>query len=440
MAQVSYGTITVSDLTDITDMYFEYCLVRSEISDLENTYGFKILTSDTSVQTGKTYYKYENDAYVAVTPQSGANPVNEGWYEDTPGEVPWSTEHPEWKNGFQIWVREVKVKEGISELIYGRPFLETAVNQTNENLQSLDIRTKHFWENLNPTSTYPAGIYMATGKDSVDFETEDSSTYGYNSHFGDNGIRFRYDDVDFSYWGINSNGNGELNFYNPNYVFIETTDDSFVSGKTYYEKNTSNEYIVTQDTTKSSSKIYYERVLTSGNAKVQIDNSGLKINNQNGIPIVKYGQDIQFFTELEPNTPIMSIGVDGGIPKVIIGNRIKPHIEIDNDSLDFYNGAQRVSYIEEDKLYIPMAVVLNEMLIGAEHIQVYKETIDLTPQSGKTYYTYDENNDTYVEFEGNSFDSETIYYEYDHDEDNKLWSWQKTEGKNLRLVWVGGSV
>lgn len=44
--------------------------------------------------------------------------------------------------------------------------------------------------------------------------------------------------------------------------------------------------------------------------------------------------------------------------------------------------------------------------------KAYIETYDKTYQQGKTYYTYDEQTGTYVEFTGSSFAPNTTYYEY----------------------------
>ena len=60
MSQVSYGTITVSDITDITDVYLEYGLALDN-ANVDNNYAF-----------------------------------------DQLGERGWSTDYPNWQSGYQI--------------------------------------------------------------------------------------------------------------------------------------------------------------------------------------------------------------------------------------------------------------------------------------------------------------------------------------------------
>lgn len=43
--------------------------------------GAATLTEDTTVQDGTTYYKQAGAGYIAVEPESGANPKTQGWYE-----------------------------------------------------------------------------------------------------------------------------------------------------------------------------------------------------------------------------------------------------------------------------------------------------------------------------------------------------------------------
>ena len=82
MSQVSYGTITINDLTDITDVYLEYALVSDAITRAE----------------------------------------------DIPSSTQWSTTYPTWVSGQQIWIRRVTRKEGIDTPEYGTPYLDKAVN------------------------------------------------------------------------------------------------------------------------------------------------------------------------------------------------------------------------------------------------------------------------------------------------------------------------
>ena len=80
MAQVSYGTITITDTNDIERIYIEYC--RSTSNQL-----------DTS-----------------VTPPIVPNII-----------VNWSENTPSWINGQYIWQRSVIKKSGVNTLTYGTP-------------------------------------------------------------------------------------------------------------------------------------------------------------------------------------------------------------------------------------------------------------------------------------------------------------------------------
>lgn len=182
MSQVSYGTITINDLTDITDVYLEYALV-----------------SDTITRA-----------------------------EDIPSSTQWSTTYPTWVSGQQIWIRRVTRKEGIDEPEYGTPYLDTAVNQINNQTQDIDIRTKYMWWNLNSRTNgqsydgipwtkpdYPAGTYLAEGRgNNSTFDKENSDTYGYNTFLTAGGLSLRYnafDLISFDNNGININSPVENN-------------------------------------------------------------------------------------------------------------------------------------------------------------------------------------------------------------------------------------
>lgn len=178
MAQVSYGTITVSDLTDITDVYLEYCMAADTYSLIE-----PYSSSNTDDIRNKTIW---------ISP-----------------EADWSTTYPIWQSGYQIWIRQVTEKEGLPN-IYGTPYLDTAVNQINNSINSFDTRLNHFWNNLNDRihgqtykgvewikPDYLKGTYTASGIDNITFDTEDSSTYGYNTFYG-NGLKLRYNAIDFA--------------------------------------------------------------------------------------------------------------------------------------------------------------------------------------------------------------------------------------------------
>ena len=166
MAQTSYGTITITDITDISDVYLEYALVSATID----------------------------------TPEAVAQKTT--W---TPPERSWSTTPPTWQSGYQIWVRRVTQKEGVNTLEYGMPYLDSASSQLNARIdteaaerQALASKLKKIWVNLNPTSTYPAGTYAAAGVNNADVTESNSSTYGFNTWLNQEALRLRYNAINLT--------------------------------------------------------------------------------------------------------------------------------------------------------------------------------------------------------------------------------------------------
>lgn len=166
MAQTSYGTITITDITDISDVYLEYALVSATID----------------------------------TPEAVAQKTT--W---TPPERSWSTTPPTWQSGYQIWVRRVTQKEGVNILEYGMPYLDSASSQLNARIdteaaerQALASKLKKIWVNLNPTSTYPAGTYAAAGVNNGDITESNSSTYGFNTWLNQEALRLRYNAINLT--------------------------------------------------------------------------------------------------------------------------------------------------------------------------------------------------------------------------------------------------
>lgn len=199
MATVSYGTITVTDLTDITNVYLEYCMVEAGRTASE-------------VKSKTTW----------ISP-----------------EVEWSTTYPTWQSGYEIWIRQVQIKEGIDEPECGEPYLDTAVNQINEhfieyidsqglNLEALNTKTRFQWRNQNNYEyghtyeiagewlkpDYLMGTYAASGKldanNNPTIDYEDSRTYGFNTYLSHNALNLRYDAVNMT-----TLSTGALTFYIP---------------------------------------------------------------------------------------------------------------------------------------------------------------------------------------------------------------------------------
>lgn len=166
MAQVSYGTITINDITDISDVYLEYGLAVANAS-VDNTYPF-----------------------------------------DRLGEISWDTTYPTWQPGYQIWIREVQEKEGVQQKEPKTPYLDTAVNQINDNYINLQSKIKKIWSNSN-------GSYMASGIGSNEVDENDVFTYGYNSKSTTTGISFNYNAIPLIEMGILDSTFNGIKLYSP---------------------------------------------------------------------------------------------------------------------------------------------------------------------------------------------------------------------------------
>lgn len=164
MTQTSNGSITITDLTDITDVYLQYCMAADSITTAA--------------------------AIIAKTT----------W---TPPEREWSTEYPTWQSGYQIWIREVTKKEGIAQLEYGTPYLDKAVNQINNNISNIQTKIKKIWSDST-------GSYMASGIGGNDVTESNVNTYGFNSKSTTTGISFNYNAIPLTTLGTDG-----LKLYSP---------------------------------------------------------------------------------------------------------------------------------------------------------------------------------------------------------------------------------
>ena len=178
MGQVSYGTITVSDITDITDVYLEYGLAVDSAT-VDNNYAFN--------QTG---------------------------------ERGWLTTYPNWQSGYQIWVREVTQKEGLPPEP-GTPYLDKAVNQINNNFINLDNRLKNFFYPGDPTYSGAFAVSKGTADGLV---VTNANTYGFNTRMSVSSVSMGYNKIPLLEMGIlGSNFNG-IKLYSP------IMDHSTISG------------------------------------------------------------------------------------------------------------------------------------------------------------------------------------------------------------------
>lgn len=216
MSQVSYGTITVSDLTDITDVFLQYAKAISS-NTITNEYtfsqtgeiGWYTLTTDTSVINNKYYFQLSNGEYKIVLNPTG-DPTSQGWYE--------SSTYPTWSSGYQIWIRQITIKEGIGIPEYGTPYLDTAVNQINESVNHIDtLLGGHFSFGSRLSEVTPAGVRIIEQiyKNGIDVSGTPSE-WLHNIIIGSNGIQLRYNEAVMAQLAANQeNNNTALIFYQP---------------------------------------------------------------------------------------------------------------------------------------------------------------------------------------------------------------------------------
>lgn len=296
--QTVQGHLLITDLVNIENVYFEYCLVNqnttsSELQDRNYFYAY-FLSDDTTCVEDKIYFTRTvidgEYIYTEVENPSG-NPHQSSYYERTPNdslENDWSTSYPTWIDGYNIWSRQVQQLEGVSELTYGMPFLDSAVNQLSYtvrnhdlSINSLEASTKHSWINEVERGDYLIGTYSASGIDGVEFVRSNCRTYGYNTLLESNAINFRYNEANLSTMGQN----GINLYYSPYLVYNQTSDSSIVSDKIYYEKITVTESAVEKDffvpvlnPTAEDLENYYELTISNiGRKGLELTKDGLSL-------------------------------------------------------------------------------------------------------------------------------------------------------------------
>lgn len=282
MAQIAYGTITITDTNDIESIVVEYAQNQSN-SDAPTsgwsttrpawTQGYFIwqrtrthktgtetsadtigtavcITGSTGQSLASTKTQYTNVASnITITT---SNHTNYTWTDDVPA---YNSSKPAYwarvTNTYQNPARTeylIYKDQGITDAIKTSHDANTTANeakglseQTHVDVVNLQTRTKYFWTNLvahtNGTSgwtkpNYPVGTYAASGISGTTFDEENSSTYGYNTLYS-NGIKLRYNAINL----------GELNgtyltFYNPS-TTSQGTKAMELSGSTlkFYASN-----------------------------------------------------------------------------------------------------------------------------------------------------------------------------------------------------------
>lgn len=171
---ISYGSITVTDITDITDVYLQYGLALANAT-VTNSYAF-----------------------------------------NGTGEVGWNTTYPTWVSGYQIWIREVTVKEGIVSPEYGTPYLDKAVNQINTNYVNLNNKLKTFFYPGDINHNY-SGAFAVSKTENDGLNTANADTYGFNTRVATGLISMGYNKIPLLEMGLFETGtpaNG-IKLYSP---------------------------------------------------------------------------------------------------------------------------------------------------------------------------------------------------------------------------------
>lgn len=159
---------------------------------------------------------------------------------------------------------------------------------------------------------------------------------------------------------------GVLNWVSTHATYQLTADEDVVDGKWYftYDADDDRYEVVNNPTGDPSAQGYYEiasideavqdyltshLALTDMGLWLQTDgvNSKLLLSNTDGLVI--YGD----------NGPLAKYGTDA-----VIGDESGFHIKIDGTEIGFYQAAQKVAYINGNKLYITQSVVLQQMDVG----------------------------------------------------------------------------
>lgn len=146
--------------------------------------------------------------------------------------------------------------------------------------------------------------------------------------------------------------------------YVLTDDTEVVSGKYYFTLSGTTYTIVSNPTGDPNAQGWYE--LTNVDAAISnyvashlaLDNSGLWLQTDNVASRIL----------LSPTDGLVLYGDNGPLAKygsdAIIGEENGFHLKINGTEIGFYQAAQKVAYINGNKLYITQSVVLQQMDVG----------------------------------------------------------------------------
>ena len=309
MAQISYGTITITDTNDIERIYTVYAKSntntdvptaaasnwKESISEAPGTGNY--IWQRTVVQKSGTLEKTYSDP-VCLTGEEGTdgkgitsitikygtsadwNTQPSSWYDNTPE---YSSSTPNYWTQTTINYTSgnptVKVTQdkALTQAIYDSAMANSIAQSANENangamsqvveveqhlsvtdtnVSALQTRLKKIWINEVTSGDYVAGTYAASGIEGTTFVENNPSTFGYNTLLRHNQLALRYNTINMTQLST-----AALTFYRPT-----TINNQLVQGDRGLVINADglkifavDKYINTTDTSIDLTKIYYTR-------------------------------------------------------------------------------------------------------------------------------------------------------------------------------------
>ena len=189
MAQTSYGTITISDMTD-----------GASVVSTQQIYWLK--TNSTAVVKR-----------VDGTILPGDNDITNGW----------TTIIPTYVTGGTYYISTATLLNRGTSPVYSEPVIDhvltensynaaEAIRKANEQeliINGLQSKIKYIWTNLN-AQDYAVGTYAASGIDQVELVYGNANTYGFNSYLGHQDLKFNYNNIPLTTIGLEG-----LKLYSP---------------------------------------------------------------------------------------------------------------------------------------------------------------------------------------------------------------------------------
>ena len=279
----------------------------------------------------------------------------------------WSDEEPEFSSGKFYWTRD-KITYSNGTVDYSTPVYAQGLTLANE--YALDA-SKSALSAYNASSQ--AINQLSVVEDIVGVLDLISEKGTYERTQDDTPLPGK--------WYFTYNGTVYEVATNPTFEYVLTSDSTIVQDKPYYTRSGSgteqDPYTYTPIATPVQSELstYYEYTNWNYFELIGVDQA---IQNYVSSHLVLAGDSLflqtsngEGSTRLELNTQKGMILYDQIGTKVaqygtntIIGNENGFHVKIDGMEIGFYQAAQKVAYINGNKLYITQSVVLQQMDVG----------------------------------------------------------------------------